>query len=69
MVPHYWEAYSPDDSRPWDLSRVVHLHRRAAFAGTWDELQRDLKDGPEKAVSRPRHNSDDWDLERREDSC
>jgi uncharacterized protein (DUF1800 family) len=31
---------------------VIHLHRRAAFAGTWDELHRDLKDGPEKAVAR-----------------
>jgi uncharacterized protein (DUF1800 family) len=51
MVPHWWEAYSPDRERPWELSRVVHLHRRAAFAATWDELQRDLKDGPEKAVS------------------
>ena len=37
---------------PWDLRRVVHLHRRAGFAATWDELQRDLKDGPE-AVDRP----------------
>ena len=34
------------------LPRVVHLHRRAAFAGTWGELQRDLRDGPEKAVQR-----------------
>ncbi len=39
---------------PWNLlRRVVHLHRRAAFTpGTWDELQRDLKDGPEKSVGR-----------------
>ena len=25
--------------RPWDLSRVVHLHRRAGFGATWFELQ------------------------------
>ena len=52
MPESLWAAYSPDDKTPWDLKRVVHLHRRAAFAGTWDELQRDVKDGPEKAVTR-----------------
>jgi uncharacterized protein (DUF1800 family) len=31
---------------------VVHLHRRAGFAATWDELQRDLKDGPAASVDR-----------------
>src|SRR5690242_8245198 len=47
-----WAPFVPDDKNPWNLSRVVHLHRRASFAGTWDELQRDLADGPEKAVRR-----------------
>jgi uncharacterized protein (DUF1800 family) len=47
-----WSPYSPDDSSPWDLRRVAHLHRRAGFAGTWGELQRDLKDGPEKSIDR-----------------
>jgi uncharacterized protein (DUF1800 family) len=37
---------------PWDLRRVVHLHRRAGFAATWSELQRDLKDGPQKSIDR-----------------
>ena len=37
---------------PWDLRRVVHLHRRAGFAATWQELQRDLKDGPAKSIDR-----------------
>jgi uncharacterized protein (DUF1800 family) len=31
---------------------VVHLHRRAGFAATWEELQRDLKDGPAASVDR-----------------
>jgi uncharacterized protein (DUF1800 family) len=31
---------------------VVHLHRRAGFAATWGELQRDLKDGPGTAIDR-----------------
>ncbi len=47
-----WAPYQPDEQCPWDLRRVVHLHRRAGFAATWDELQRDLKDGPEASVER-----------------
>jgi uncharacterized protein (DUF1800 family) len=52
MPDDLWAVYTPDDKQPWDLKRVVHLHRRAAFAGTWGELQRDLADGPDKAVGR-----------------
>jgi uncharacterized protein (DUF1800 family) len=47
-----WEAYEPNEKSPWDLRRVVHLHRRAEFAATWGELQRDLKDGPAKSIDR-----------------
>jgi uncharacterized protein (DUF1800 family) len=47
-----WDAYSPDATAPWDLRRAAHLHRRAAFAATWPELQRDLKDGPVVAADR-----------------
>jgi uncharacterized protein (DUF1800 family) len=47
-----WAPYVPDSKTPWTLRRVVHLHRRAAFAGTWDELQRDLRDGPAASVDR-----------------
>src|SRR5262249_48349805 len=32
--------------------RVVHLHRRAGFAATWGEIQRDLKDGPQASLDR-----------------
>ena len=42
-----WAAYVPDEAMPWDLRRAVHLHRRAGFAATWDEIQRDLNDGPD----------------------
>lgn len=52
MATDHWAAYAPDARRPWDLGRVVHLHRRAAFAGTWAELRRDLADGPDRAVAR-----------------
>src|SRR5262245_13571185 len=51
-TPKPWAEYVPDDKAPWDLRRVVHLHRRAGFAATWAELQRDLKDGPGPSVTR-----------------
>jgi uncharacterized protein (DUF1800 family) len=47
-----WAPYVPDETLPWDLRRVVHLHRRAGFAATWDELRRDLNDGPEASIDR-----------------
>src|SRR4051812_31830033 len=47
-----WAPYVPDNNAPWNLRRVVHLHRRAGFAATWDELQRDLKDDPEASIDR-----------------
>jgi uncharacterized protein (DUF1800 family) len=47
-----WQPYTPIKEAPWNLHRVVHLHRRAGFAATWNEIQRDLKDGPEKSIER-----------------
>jgi uncharacterized protein (DUF1800 family) len=47
-----WAPYTPGAEAPWDLRRVVHLHRRAGFAATWNELQRDLRDGPGKSIER-----------------
>jgi len=47
-----WSPYTPDEQAPWNLRRVVHLHRRAGFAGTWSEVQRDLKEGPAASVDR-----------------
>ncbi len=47
-----WAPYVPDEKSPWDLRRVVHLHRRAGFAATWAEIQRDLKDGPRTSIDR-----------------
>jgi uncharacterized protein (DUF1800 family) len=48
----HWAPYAPDDKVPWNLRRVVHLHRRAGFAATWHELQLDLKAGPAESVGR-----------------
>jgi hypothetical protein len=47
-----WAAYTPSKETPWNPRRVVHLHRRAGFAATWSEIQRDLKDGPGPSIDR-----------------
>jgi uncharacterized protein (DUF1800 family) len=47
-----WAPYTPSEQAPWDLRRVVHLHRRAGFAATWTEIRRDLKDGPRPSIDR-----------------
>jgi uncharacterized protein (DUF1800 family) len=47
-----WAPYEPNVAAPWNLQRVVHLHRRAAFAAPWPTLDRDLADGPRAAVNR-----------------
>lgn len=47
-----WVPYAPDASAPWDLRRVVHLHRRAGFGASAEELERDLAEGPEPALAR-----------------
>jgi uncharacterized protein (DUF1800 family) len=47
-----WAPYEPSEQAPWDLRRVVHLHRRAGFAATWSEIQRDLRDGPGPSIDR-----------------
>jgi uncharacterized protein (DUF1800 family) len=47
-----WEPYvsTPDD--PWDRRKVAHLHRRAGFGATRDELARDVAAGPVESVKR-----------------
>ncbi|NOX55571.1 MAG: DUF1800 domain-containing protein [Planctomycetes bacterium] len=47
-----WTPYEPDDDAPWNLRRVVHLHRRVVFGACWSEIQRDLAQGPAAAVTR-----------------
>ncbi len=47
-----WAVYTPSAAVPWNLHRVVHLHRRAGFAATWEEIQRDLADGPQASIDR-----------------
>jgi uncharacterized protein (DUF1800 family) len=47
-----WAPYVPGALAPWNLERVVRLHRRAGFAATWDEIRRDLADGPVPSIGR-----------------
>lgn len=51
-VPDPWAPYEPDRTAPWGWRRVAHLHRRAGFAATWDELERDMGDGHEASITR-----------------
>ena len=45
-----WARYEPDARRPWNLALAGHLYRRAAFGASWEQLQRALRDGPQRAV-------------------
>jgi uncharacterized protein (DUF1800 family) len=47
-----WDRYTPDAGNPWDLRKVGHLYRRAAFGATWDELHEGVQLGPDKLVDR-----------------
>jgi uncharacterized protein (DUF1800 family) len=47
-----WAVYEPTHDGLWDLRHVVHLHRRAGFAASWPEIERDLADGHEVSINR-----------------
>jgi Protein of unknown function (DUF1800) len=47
-----WSRYQPDETSPWNVRRVVHLHRRAGLGASWGQIERDLADGPEKSIQR-----------------
>ena len=46
-----WQPYKPNADSPWDLKKVGHLYRRAAFGADRDMLDRALKAGPENAIA------------------
>jgi hypothetical protein len=50
-----WSVYEPSSRAPWDLRKVAHLHRRAGFGASWEELHRDLKAGPADSIDRLLH--------------
>lgn len=48
----HWKPYESSESQPWNLARVVHLHRRTVFGATVAEQQRDVTEDPQASVSR-----------------
>ena len=38
-----WQPYTPTADNPWDLQKVGHVYRRAAFGASWADLQAGLK--------------------------
>jgi uncharacterized protein (DUF1800 family) len=46
------EPYRPTSHNRWDRRKVAHLYRRAAFGGTWNELEEGVNLGPEACVDR-----------------
>ncbi len=46
-----WQPYRPSKEAPWDLPRVGHLYRRAAFGANHAELEAGLKAGPESLIA------------------
>jgi Protein of unknown function (DUF1800) len=47
-----WETYRPRSEAPWNVERVGHIYRRAAFGATTAELDQGLKDGPARTIER-----------------
>ena len=48
----HWQTFEPNEKCPWNLPRVWMIHRRAGFGANWQQLQRDLRDGPAESVNR-----------------
>ena len=46
-----WQPYRPDDSNPWDIKKVGHLYRRAAFGANYRQLDEGVAAGPEKTIA------------------
>ncbi|HTU91931.1 MAG TPA: DUF1800 family protein, partial [Gemmataceae bacterium] len=45
-----WQPYRPSKEGPWNLQRVGHLYRRAAFGATQAELEAGLQSDPEALI-------------------
>src|SRR5438132_432359 len=45
-----WEGYRPTAAAPWDIKKVGHLYRRAAFGANMPKLQGGLRAGPDRTI-------------------
>jgi uncharacterized protein (DUF1800 family) len=50
--PWAWDRYQPSGKSPWDVKKVGHLYRRAAFGATAADLDAGLKAGPDRTIDR-----------------
>ncbi|HEY2146912.1 MAG TPA: DUF1800 domain-containing protein [Pirellulales bacterium] len=46
-----WQPYRPDETNPWDIKKVGHLYRRAAFGANYRQLDEGVAAGPEKSIA------------------
>ena len=46
-----WQPYRPSDDNPWDVRKVGHLYRRAAFGADWEQLQAGVTAGPDALIT------------------
>lgn len=46
-----WERYVPSTASPWDLKKVGHLYRRAAFGASLEEMQTAVREGPDRTIA------------------
>jgi uncharacterized protein (DUF1800 family) len=47
-----WQRYQPSAQLPWDVKKVGHLYRRAAFGATYADLEAGVKAGPDGTIDR-----------------
>jgi uncharacterized protein (DUF1800 family) len=45
-----WQRYRPGAAALWDIKKVGHLYRRAAFGATMAELQEGVQAGPDRTI-------------------
>ncbi len=45
-----WKPYEPNSDHPWTLALAGHLHRRAGFGASWEQLHKTLESGPQRSV-------------------
>lgn len=45
-----WQPFRPGPDAPWDLPKVGHLYRRAAFGATLAELEAGVQAGPDRTI-------------------
>jgi uncharacterized protein (DUF1800 family) len=56
-----WQPYQPSANEPWDVKKVGHLYRRAAFGATAADLEATLAGDPETAIASLLRGSADAD--------